>query len=146
MAFKKTAPKALKEIGAEIDDTIKSIQTKFGEGAIMKLGDAPKVDISVIPTGSIGLDMVLNFDMWEVDPQTGKPIKIVDSKWINRAEIKFWKTIDMQKSNYLFYGRGASNLDGDSGYLTRSRYGVKYQIENWGHVETYSDLIQNCCL
>jgi hypothetical protein len=84
-------------------------------------------------------DMVLNFDMWEVDPQTGKPIKIVDSKWINRAEIKFWKTIDMQKSNYLFYGRGASNLDGDSGYLTRSRYGVKYQIENWGHVETYSD-------
>lgn len=59
MAFKKTAPKALKEIGAEIDDTIKSIQTKFGEGAIMKLGDAPKVDISVIPTGSIGLDMAL---------------------------------------------------------------------------------------
>lgn len=59
MAFKKSAPKALKEIGAEIDDTIKSIQTKFGEGAIMKLGDAPKVDISVIPTGSIGLDMAL---------------------------------------------------------------------------------------
>lgn len=84
-------------------------------------------------------DMVLNFDMWEVDPQTGKPVKLVDSKWINRAEIKFWNTIEMQKGNYSFYGRGASNLDGDSGYLTRSRYGVKYQIENWGNVETYSD-------
>ena len=29
------------------------------EGSIMKFGDAPKVDINVIPTGSIGLDMAL---------------------------------------------------------------------------------------
>ncbi len=43
----------------DIRDTIRSIQTKFGEGAIMKLGDAPKVDINVIPTGSLGLDMAL---------------------------------------------------------------------------------------
>jgi recombination protein RecA len=42
-----------------LDDTLKSIQTKFGEGAIMKMGDSPKVDINVIPTGSIGLDMAL---------------------------------------------------------------------------------------
>lgn len=42
-----------------IDDTIKSIQTKFGEGAIMKLGETPKVDVSTIPTGSIGLDIAL---------------------------------------------------------------------------------------
>lgn len=44
---------------AEIQDTIKSIQTKFGEGAIMKLGDTPKVDIGVVPTGSLGLDNAL---------------------------------------------------------------------------------------
>ncbi len=43
----------------DILDTIKSIQTKFGEGSIMKLGDAPKVDIDVIPSGSMGLDMAL---------------------------------------------------------------------------------------
>ena len=42
-----------------LDDTVKAIQTKFGEGAIMKFGDSPKVDINVIPTGSIGLDMAL---------------------------------------------------------------------------------------
>jgi len=51
--------KAPRETGASIDDTIKSIQTKFGEGAIMKLGDRPKVDVEVIPTGSIGLDYAL---------------------------------------------------------------------------------------
>ncbi len=55
----KKKEKAPKEMGAEIEDTIKSIQTKFGEGAIMKLGDAPKVDIDVVPTGSLGLDMAL---------------------------------------------------------------------------------------
>ncbi|MFA6000340.1 MAG: recombinase RecA [Candidatus Paceibacterota bacterium] len=49
-----------KELGMEsLDNTLKAIQTKFGEGAIMKFGDSPKVDINVIPTGSIGLDMAL---------------------------------------------------------------------------------------
>ena len=51
--------KETKVNGGEIDATIRAIQTKFGEGAIMKLGDAPKVDIDVIPTGSLGLDMAL---------------------------------------------------------------------------------------
>jgi recombination protein RecA len=53
---KKSTPK---EDNASIEETIKSIQTKFGEGAIMKLGDAAKVNVSVIPTGSIGLDIAL---------------------------------------------------------------------------------------
>ena len=48
-----------KEIGASIEDTIKSIQTKFGEGAIMKLGEKPRVDVGAIHTGSIGLDYAL---------------------------------------------------------------------------------------
>lgn len=59
MAIKPKKEKALKETGAEISETIRSIQTKFGEGAIMKLGDAPKVDVNVIHTGSIGLDIAL---------------------------------------------------------------------------------------
>jgi len=42
-----------------LKDTIAIIQTKFGEGAIMKLGDQPKVGIDVIPTGSMGLDDAL---------------------------------------------------------------------------------------
>ncbi|MEI8224058.1 MAG: recombinase RecA [bacterium] len=43
----------------DLRDTIKMIQTKFGEGAIMKLGETPKVDIGSISTGSIGLDFAL---------------------------------------------------------------------------------------
>ena len=45
--------------GSVLSDTLKAIQTKFGEGSIMKLGDTPKVNINTIPTGSIGLDMAL---------------------------------------------------------------------------------------
>jgi len=56
MAKKPTTPK---EHGASIEDTLKSIQTKFGEGSIMKLGDKPKVNIGAISTGSIGLDSAL---------------------------------------------------------------------------------------
>ncbi len=44
---------------AEVEATLDEIETKFGEGAIMKLGEAPKVDINAIPTGSIGLDNIL---------------------------------------------------------------------------------------
>ncbi len=61
--MKKKVEKAKKTTGGEgeniLEDALKSIQTKFGEGSIMKFGDSPKVDINVIPTGSIGLDMAL---------------------------------------------------------------------------------------
>lgn len=42
-----------------IKDTLNSIKAKFGEESIMKLGETPKVDINVIPTGSLGLDAAL---------------------------------------------------------------------------------------
>jgi len=60
--IKKKEKKEDKTVGGDasvLTDTLKAIQTKFGEGSIMKFGDSPKVDINVIPTGSIGLDMAL---------------------------------------------------------------------------------------
>ena len=58
--MKKKEKKEDKTVGVTmLDDTLKAIQTKFGEGSIMKFGDSPKVDINVIPTGSLGLDMAL---------------------------------------------------------------------------------------
>jgi recombination protein RecA len=40
-------------------EAISEIREKFGEGAIMKLKDAPKVNVDVIPTGSFSLDLAL---------------------------------------------------------------------------------------
>ena len=42
-----------------LEETLNMIKTKFGDGAIMKLGEAPKVDIKTISTGSLGLDNAL---------------------------------------------------------------------------------------
>ena len=42
-----------------LDETVKTLKERFGEGSIMKLGEVPKVDIDVIPTGSISLDLAL---------------------------------------------------------------------------------------
>lgn len=47
------------EAAASIKDTLAQIKTKFGEDAIMKLGEKPKVNVNVVPTGSIGLDAAL---------------------------------------------------------------------------------------
>lgn len=42
-----------------IDATLDAIRVKFGEEAIMKLGDKPRVGVDAISTGSIGLDAAL---------------------------------------------------------------------------------------
>ncbi len=69
MTKKKTADKkekvekkapSKKELNmAEVQKTLDEIQNKFGEGAIMKMGDVGKVDVDSISTGSIGIDNVL---------------------------------------------------------------------------------------
>jgi len=42
-----------------VDLTVQEIKAKYGEGAIMRLGEAKRVDIATIPTGSISLDLAL---------------------------------------------------------------------------------------
>src|SRR3989338_953937 len=43
----------------QLDELMSTLQDKYGEGAIMKLGDVRHVDVSVIPTGSFSLDLAL---------------------------------------------------------------------------------------
>ena len=64
--IKKKVAKIPKTIGTKdagekgsSDALLREIQNKFGEGAMMKLGEAPKVDVKVVPTGSLGLDSAL---------------------------------------------------------------------------------------
>ncbi|OGZ18695.1 MAG: recombinase RecA [Candidatus Nealsonbacteria bacterium RBG_13_42_11] len=43
----------------ELQDAVAEIKQRFGEGAIMKLKEVRAVDVDVIPTGSISLDLAL---------------------------------------------------------------------------------------
>jgi recombination protein RecA len=40
-----------------LEEAISEIQEKYGEGAIMKLKDAQKVNVDIVPTGSLSLDL-----------------------------------------------------------------------------------------
>ncbi len=59
MAKKEKDQKGLREKKKAVDLAIEQIKNRFGDGAIMKLGEARKVDVDSIPTGSISLDIAL---------------------------------------------------------------------------------------
>ncbi len=63
MATKKVIAKKTKTTNTgearSSDALLREIQNKFGEGAMMKLGETQKVDVQVVPTGSIGIDYAL---------------------------------------------------------------------------------------
>ena len=42
-----------------LDKTLQDITKRFGEGAIMKFGDAKSMAVDVIPTGTLSLDLAL---------------------------------------------------------------------------------------
>ncbi len=56
---KGSAKKKYTEHQQKVNDVLGEIQGKFGEGSIMKLGDAKKVDVASISTGSPSLDLSL---------------------------------------------------------------------------------------
>src|SRR3989344_1813356 len=66
MAFKKgkekeakITPQENKKDSSAIDAALRAIKTKFGDESIMMLGEQPKVNVDVVPSGSIGLDWAL---------------------------------------------------------------------------------------
>ena len=54
MVKQKSSPKS-----NDLEITLSDIRKRFGDSAIMRLGEIKKFDVSVIPTGSISLDVAL---------------------------------------------------------------------------------------
>src|SRR5260370_6638317 len=52
-------PANMSEREKAIDLALQQIERRFGKGAIMKLGEAAKIHVEVISTGSIALDLAL---------------------------------------------------------------------------------------
>lgn len=48
-----------KEKQKALEGALKSIEKQFGKGAVMRLGEAPRQQVDVISTGSLGLDIAL---------------------------------------------------------------------------------------
>ncbi|MDP2650498.1 MAG: recombinase RecA [bacterium] len=47
------------EKGGDLDSLLQALRTKFGEEAVMRLGETRKVNVEVVPTGSLSLDLAL---------------------------------------------------------------------------------------
>ncbi|PJE59690.1 MAG: recombinase RecA [Candidatus Portnoybacteria bacterium CG10_big_fil_rev_8_21_14_0_10_44_7] len=58
MAAKKDAHEGEAKIKT-LSDVVDQIKTRFGEGSIMKLGEVRKVDVDVVPSGSLSVDLAL---------------------------------------------------------------------------------------
>ncbi|MBI4034232.1 MAG: recombinase RecA [Candidatus Brennerbacteria bacterium] len=59
MAKSKAAPEGEKKESSELDTLMESLQSRFGEGAIMRLGESPHIKVETIPSGSFSLDVAL---------------------------------------------------------------------------------------
>ena len=51
--------KEIKKNESSLEEAIRQIERSFGKGSVMKLGERPRVDVDVIPSGSILIDNAL---------------------------------------------------------------------------------------
>jgi len=57
--IKKSEKIAEKKDNKNVDAVVDEIRTKFGDGMLMRLGEARRTDVATIPSGSLSLDLAL---------------------------------------------------------------------------------------
>lgn len=77
--------------------TLDKLEKQYGKGAVMKLGDAPVVNVDVIPTGSITLDIALGIGGY---PQ-GRVVEIYGPESSGKTTLTIHAIAEVQKKGGL---------------------------------------------
>ena len=77
--------------------TLDKLEKQYGKGAVMKLGDAPVVNVDVIPTGSITLDLALGIGGY---PQ-GRVVEIYGPESSGKTTLTIHAIAEVQKKGGL---------------------------------------------
>ena len=88
---KKKAPQTREEI---LEETIDDIRSKFGDGAIMRLGDAARANVDVIPSGVLPLDVALGIGGYP----RGRIIEIFGPEGSGKTTIALCAIAEAQKA------------------------------------------------
>lgn len=83
------------EKGTQVASAIDAIKEKFGEGAIMRLGEVKKVNIDAISTGSVSLDIALGIG----GIPRGRIIEVYGPESSGKSTLALHTTANMQKKN-----------------------------------------------
>lgn len=87
------------EKNENLESALKSIEKIYGKGSVMRLGDRPKVDVDVIPSGSLLLDETLGVGGYP----KGRIIEIFGPESSGKTTLALHAIAEAQKSG----GRGA---------------------------------------
>lgn len=113
-----------------IDVAVAQIEKQFGKGSIMKLGSKEKIDIEVIPTGALSLDMALGIG----GVPKGRVIEIYGPESSGKTTLAIHILAEAQKkgdavafidAEHAFDAKYAKNigLDIDNLYISQPDFG-----------------------
>lgn len=77
--------------------TLDKLEKQYGKGAVMKLGDAPVINVDVIPTGSITLDLALGIGGYP----KGRVVEIYGPESSGKTTLTIHAIAEVQKKGGL---------------------------------------------
>ena len=107
-----------KEEQSELNELLETLQSRFGEGAVMRLGDRQKVKVDAVSTGSFSLDLALGVGGFP----RGRIVEIYGPEASGKTTLALHAVAEVQKS-----GGKAAYIDAEHALDPEyaSRIGVK---------------------